>query len=287
MSRVDKRVAAASARAEQERQESVLSGAVETIVEGTDKRVRVVSDYREALRLSAHQLLEYVEEIVAALPPALPVSHTHLATDPLVRRLIRSRDQIRELFRRNRLVQQFFSDPRYSTCEEVYGLLMLLRYEKTVLGSEMRGDMLIRGVRQTAVNFTARELVEPRSSEVEARNAVKQLLFESVVSHVKREIMRRREALSQEEKRYAILHPQENLNNPGVYLHLLTELLSSPRELLKMSNDELHINSMDIRLPEDAGTSSDTLELYEVGVGDEHSRVLSIVRYPRAEFEQG
>jgi hypothetical protein len=269
---------------QREQEEQAISGAVESIVEGTDRRLRLVSDYKDALRASAGELLTHIEELVSALPPALAVSKGRLTTDPLVRRLIRSRDNIELLFRRNPQVQQFFADPRYSQCEEVFGLLSLLRYEKTVLGSEVRGDIIMREVRQTLVNFTGRELLAPRPSEAEARNAVRQLLFDGVINHAKRQILYRRAAQSKEEQLQAQLHPEQHLNNPEVYLRLLTELLSEPRQLLRLNNDQIHINSLDVRLPHDQGSSSDTLELFEVGVGNEHSRVISLVRYPRAEF---
>ncbi|MEO5343567.1 MAG: hypothetical protein H7842_09565 [Gammaproteobacteria bacterium SHHR-1] len=270
-----------------QRQDQAVAGAVESIVTGTDGRLRLASHYKQALRRSARALLGYVEELAAALPPALPVSRRRLTTDPLLRRLIRSREQIEQLFRRNPQVQQFFADPKHSQCAEVFGLLSLLRYEKTVLGSEMRGDMILREVRQTAVNFTARQLALPRPSEEEARKAVRQLMFDSAVGHVKRQILFQRESLSQEQKRQARLHPEQSLNNPEVYLHLLTGLLANPQRLLQMKREQLCLNSMDIRLAESQASHHDRLLLYELGIGDERPRVISLVRYPRAEFDQG
>ncbi|MBF0256865.1 MAG: hypothetical protein HQL47_10505 [Gammaproteobacteria bacterium] len=277
-------------QAAEERRVVAVGAAVESIVEGTDRRLRVLSDYKDALRDSARELLEYIEEIVAALPPALPVSKRRLTTDPLLRRLIRSRDQIDELFLRNREIRAFFADPEHQQCDAVYALLFVLRYEKRVLGTEMRGDMLMREVPQTAVNFTGRELLAPRPSEEAARKALKQVLFDSVVAHAKRQILFKREALSEKERLQAQLHPEQNLNNPEVYLHLLRELLSSPRQLLQLHNAELQMNSLDILLGSEAADSSqsgDRLQFFEVGVGAERSRVVSLLSYPRAEFQAG
>jgi hypothetical protein len=272
-----------SEQAQEAQEARILAEAVEAIVNGTDRRLRALSGYRKRLRESAHELLDHVEEIVAALPEPLLITRKSLVMDGTVRRLVRNREQYAELFQGNALIREFFNDPLRQTCQQAFALLYLIRYDKTVLGTEMRGQLLLRGVRQTAVNFASREVVAPCESEDSVRKVLKKSLFDSVVLHIKMELLQMREARTEEQRRQAHLHPDENLKNPEVYLRLLAEQLRSHRELLTLKDDQIRISKMGIRLPLDSTASSDMLRLFEVGVGGQ-SRVVTIVCYPRAEF---
>jgi hypothetical protein len=267
----------------EERESEELAEAVEALVNGTDKRLRSLSSYQKRLRESAHQLLDYVEEITGSVPPALHIDRKSLVLDPTVGRLFRNWEQIRGLFRENPAIPEFFQQLDNQDQQVVFALLFLMRSEQITTGSEMRGEILVRDVLQTSVGFFGHELLEPRKSEAEARLALKQILFDSAVAHIKKETVAMRHGRSEEEKRAALLNPEENINNPAVYLRILTELLAEPRELLKLSNSQLNINRMGIKLPLDSANASELMHLYEVEVGEERARLVSLVCFPRAE----
>lgn len=267
----------------EERESEELAEAVEALVEGTDKRLRSLSSYQKRLRESAHQLLDYVEEITGSVPPPLRIDRKTLVLDPTVVRLFRNWEQVRGLLRENPAIAEFFQQPDNLAREIVFALLFLMRSEQTTTGSEMRGEVLVRDVLQTSVGFFAHELLEPRKCEAEARLALKQILFDSVVAHIKKETVAMRHARTEQEKRAAMLNPEENINNPEVYLRLLVERLAEPRQLLKLSNSQLNIDRMGIKLPLDGVNASELMHLYEVEVGEERARLVSLVSLQRDE----
>jgi len=160
----------------------------------------------------------------------------------------------------------------------------LNRLEKNILGVEMKGEILLKEVQQTSVTFYGHQLLGPGPTEKWVRSAMQKILFDSVIMHIKRQIIELRHGQSEEEKRLGALNPEQNINNPAVYIEMLIEQLSLPRKLIKLQDDLLRIDKLGIKLPLDARANSDVIRLYEVEVSGEKSRIAAIVRYPRSEF---
>lgn len=94
------------------------------------------------------------------------------------------------------------------------------------------------------------------------------------------ETIRIRHGRSAEEQRQAALDPGENIDNPILYLHPLKRLLASPSRLLALNNQQLAIDEIGILRCQMDVSSTDSLRLQEISVGEQRSRVLSMVRYP-------
>ena len=273
-----------STRRQQQREAESLSGAVETIVDGTDVRLRAIGNYQRRLRESARELLDYIEALVADMPPAVAVGAAAHASDPLVNALFVDAGAIHSLFSQSVAVREFFAGPEHLSCQEVFALLFLSRTEKNVLGTEIRGEMLVREVPQTSVSFSAHQLVAPRATEERARAALKKTLFDSVIQHLKRRITQLRYRQTDQERMAAMLNPRSNINNPEVYLEMLVEQLSLPQRLINLQDQLLRVSKMGIKLPLDSVAASNRVRLHEVEIEGTGSRVVTLVRYSRDEF---
>ena len=260
-----------------------LNAAVESLVDGTDKRLRAIGNYRNKLRECARGLLDYIDELVASMPPALTINRDSFVNDPVVGKLFINCEIMHKLFCYNPDVRGFFSDPEYKDQEYLYALLFLNHREKNILGGEVNNDIVLRDVQQTHISFDGHQLVAVCASEEEARLAMRETLFNSVIKCLRNHITQLRHALSEEDKIKAASDPEKNINNPEVYIRMLAEQLSLPRELIKVQDSLLKINSMGIKLPLDSDQDPDAVKLYEVEIGD-HLRVATIVRYPRCEL---
>lgn len=267
---------------QREAQAQELSQAVETIVDGTDKRLRSLMGYQKRLRDGARQLLDYVGNLVTSLPEPLLINRRNLVMDPLIRRLIRTPQQLHSLFADNPGIQHFFSDPANTDRQEVYALMFFIYQQQRRFGPELRGEIILQDVEQTWVSFVAPEVVAPRASEPEIRSATKEMLFESAIAHIKQELIQQPGQASSESS-LNWLEPDKNIKNPEVYFNQLLKLLARPNELLGIHENQLHISSMGIKLPSDSPGSTNTLHLQQLQVGEEPIRVMSMVRFPREE----
>ena len=261
-----------------------ISSAVEYIVETTDSRIRGIGGYHKLLRGSARKLLDHIQGLVADMPSAVCVDRVAVVKDPLIGSLFSDTESLQELFCEDPDVRAYFRSQEHAGREHVYALLFLHRQEKNVFGSEMKGEILLREVQQTSVTFYGHQLLGADPTEAQIRSTMKKILFESVIKHIKYRMTQLRHGQSEEEKRLGALNPDQNINNPVVYMDMLVEQLGLPRRLIKLQDALLRINKMGIKLPLDSKASSDVLRLYEVEVGSELSRISLIVRYPRSEF---
>lgn len=258
-----------------------ICGAVEAIVEGTDVRLRGVCNYRNQLREGACNLLQHIESLVDSMPSPIVVDDNSLISDPLVRTLLTDTKTIHRLFLCNRHLQEFFASIENSTRQEVFALLFLHHKEKTVLGTEIHGEILLREVQQTAFSFYGHRLVAPSPSEEAARIEMMISLFETVVRHIKGEMLQQKMILMKQQKGIPTCEPEENINNPEVYIRILVEQLGLPEQLIALQDSLVRVNNMGIKLPLKSDTPSNLLRLNEVQVGDRQSNLVTLIRYPK------
>ena len=262
-----------------------ISSAVENIVEGTDVRLRAIGGYHNRLRKRARELLDYIESLVAEVPPAVKVSQTAYSDDALVNTLFVSSEAMHRLFSQSLPVQDFFKHSENLQQQEVFALLFLNRAEKNILGSEMRGELILREVPQTTISFSAHQLIDPQATEEAARGALKKTLFESIIQQLKKQITHLRNNQSNEQKVAEMKDPECNLNNPEVYFEMLVEQLSPPQKLINLQGKLLRVSKMGIKLPLDSAIPSNKVRFYEVEVEGIQPRVVTLVRYPRDELQ--
>lgn len=261
-----------------------LSSAVEEVVSGTDARIRSVGSYKRQLRESVHTVLNYVDTLVDGLPSPVAVSKETFFSDPLVYSFFVNTEDIAQIFRNSSELQSFFADVANREVSEAYALLFVRMKEKTVLGKDLCGELLLGDVKQTTVSFSDHQIVSPCASEATARKLLKVMLFRSVVQYVRIHMIQVRHQQIQEFQQHDCLDPVHNLKNPLVYLQELTRILSTPMDLLKQHEKMLRINRMGICVADDKTDAINELHLHEITIGDQQTRIVAMVKYPRSEF---
>jgi len=271
-------------KAREQEEAQRISSAVESIVEATDSRIRGIGGYQKRLRSSARKMLDHIQGLVMNFPSAVCVDRVAVVRDPLARRLFADRQSVQQIFREDSGIQAYFRSGEHADKEYVYALLFLLRHEKNIFGAEMRGEIIVKEVQQTSVVFYGHQLHAPGPDEAQVRSAMMKILFDNVIRHIKHQMTGLRHGQSEEEKKMGALNPERNLNNPAVYVDMLVEQMSLPGKLIKLQDELIRVDRMGIKLPLKSNATSDVLHLYEVEIGEDHSRVAAIVRYPRSEF---
>ncbi len=265
----------------EQREFKKICGAVEAIVEGTDIRLRGVCNYHNQLREGACRLLQHVERLVDSMPDPIVVDDDALVGDPMVRTLLSDSQTLNRLFVGNKHIQAFFEAAENAHREKVFALLFLRRKEKTILGSEIHGDILLREVQQTVFSFYGHRLVAPSPSEGAARIEMIIALFESVVRYIKNLMLQQKKILMKPQTGCLVSLPEQNINNPEVYIKLLVEQLNVPDQLISLQDSLVRLDSMGIKRPLESDTPSNLIRLNEIQIGDRQSNVVSIVCYPK------
>jgi len=270
---------------QQQREAESLSSAVETIVDGTDIRLRAIGNYQKRLRKSAREFIDYIEALVAGMPPAVKVSQTAYSSNSLVNTLFASTEAMHRLFSQSSPVQNYFNVAENRQRQEVFALLFLNRTVKNIFGAELRGEIILREVAQTSVSFSGHQLIAPQATEDAARRALKKTLFEGVIQQLRLQITQLRYGQTDEEKVAGAQNPQSNINNPEVYMEMLVEQLRLPKKLIRLQDQLLRVSKMGIKLPLDSALPSNKVRLHEVEIDGEQARIVTLVRYPRDELQ--
>ena len=75
-----------------------------------------------------------------------------------------------------------------------------------------------------------------------------------------------------------------HIATPQVSLEQVIEVFSHPEKFVRMRKSMITLNKMGIKIDKSANQPSNTLDLMEVSIGEEQSRVVTLARFPRDEF---
>jgi hypothetical protein len=266
-----------NSRAEARKRESTELAAVEHLVDSTDRRMRIISNYRNKLRSSTRLLLNYVHTLAHTLPAPLAVSTDRFLHDPQLNAFFVNREAIRQVFSRSHALQTFFANPLHGDMDLAFAVLFMTRKEKEVLRTAMVNGLIRRDVKQTTVSFTDHNVTQPSRNEAEVRSALERFLFESYVEYVNYQLTRLSATSDNAPE-------APNLRDPSVYLSELRTLLEQPEQLLRLASDTIRLNRIGIKLAENAKEVSHQITVNEIGLGRRTHEVVTLVTYRREEM---
>lgn len=161
--------------------ESIIQEAIERAVDGTDRRVRLVSGYRKRLREPIIHAIEHVVALVARVPAPLIAGRGYYQDDPRLATVFASADHMLETFGHDPSLTAFL-EGLDGHVERIAALLLADHTEKVVLGMDLYGDMLRRDVAQVAVNFGSYRLLDPTPSEEATRRPLRRRAFDYLLT---------------------------------------------------------------------------------------------------------
>jgi len=175
-------------RAAQE-EEAAVTAAVETLIDGTDPRLRMVSGYRKKLAPSVAQALAHAESMASQIPGPVEVTKKTFGSAPQVRALFVSVDHLRETFGHNHVLKEFLARPENRNLGTCYALLAMEKSEKQVYAPALDGEVVRQDVSQTVVNFRAQRFATPASDIATLRHDLAAQAFEHLVGCALRRIV--------------------------------------------------------------------------------------------------
>ncbi|MGB5179950.1 MAG: hypothetical protein WBP44_14620 [Gammaproteobacteria bacterium] len=297
---------------------------VESVVDGTDRKIRVVPGYKKKLQKAIESSLEFADDLVNQIPASIEVSRSSFATDPYVNAFFTNVSDLRSIFSHSSEIQDFMDD-YHDNSTQCCALLCMERTEKTVMGMELSGDMLKKDVLQVAVSFADHRIYSPAPTEPETREGLKHCLFQGLVSNALERIGQLRLASHHLQSQYQMLHARlrrcqqkstagiqdarmddrvlqtmeetrrelvtiekKILHTPRVtpliVLEQVEDVFSKPHDFVRLRKSSLRLNKMGIRISDDSPQPGNQLNLTEVMIGDERPRVVTLATFPKNEL---
>ena len=290
---------------------------VESVIDGTDSKIRLVPGYKKKLQGNIQHSLEFADDLVNQIPLAIEVSSSTFTSDPYVNAFFTNVTDLQSIFSHSSEVQDYMESCHDSNAR-CCALLCMRRTEKTVMGMELSGNMLKKDVMQTAVSFSDHRVYSPAPSETETRAGLKHCLFQGLVTNALERIAQLRLTSHQLQSRHQMLHArlrhhkqrtgevnqgtrsieetslelkkieEEMLHapllTPQIMLQQVLDVFTKPDEFVQVRKLQLRLNKMGIKISDDSAQADNKLNLTEVIIGENPPRVVTLAMFPRKEL---
>jgi hypothetical protein len=185
--------------------EALLAAAIERVVDGTDRRLRGLGNYRKRLREAVEAAVVHILALVDRLPVATEISRAAYSTDPRLRAFFVSADDLQTKVGGSKSITDFLRTRKGDAPEEIFGVLSMEWEQRNVLGMQMRGDIIQRDVPQVVVNFFNHRYFGPAASEQENRWQGKVRLFDFLIEQALERIVATRGKRAELERERGLL----------------------------------------------------------------------------------
>lgn len=297
---------------------------MESVVDGTDSKIRLVPGYKKKLRNIIQYSLEFADDLVNQIPVSIEVSHNTFTSDPYVNAFFTNVTDLQSIFSHSSEIQDYMQAGNDNSAQ-CCALLCMKRTEKTVMGMELSGSMLKRDVLQVAVSFSDHRIYSPAPSEPETRQGLKNCLFEGLTSNALERIGKLRLASHHLQSRHQMLHArlrhyqhksgslkqgtrtsdrilqsmdetrrelvmvEKQIMNtprvtPQVVLQQVADVFSKPDEFVRLKKSSLRLDKMGIKISDNSRQAGNSLKLTEVMIGNELPRVVTLATFPKQEL---
>lgn len=205
-----------------------LLSAIERAISGVEPLLRQVSGYPENYQKPVAAALEYARILAASVPGPVMIDRESYAKDAFVHIIFPSIDSVTEAICSSVALQDYLRE--FPDVNDLYALMGMRRFEKSLVGMELSGQTIQRDVVQKVVYFTSHTLENPATSEQEARDRIAASFFDSLVGKVKRRVEERKQQrqaqLLEKDKLMGHLRSANDLEKPALEKEL-ARILSS------------------------------------------------------------
>lgn len=168
----------------------LLSG-IERAVCAVEPLLKQTRGYHGSYRKPVTTALEYAHSLAASIPGPVVVNRESYAKDAFVHALFPSVDFVMDTFCASRALQDYYRE--FPATDELYALMGMRRFEKTMVGVELSGQVIQRDVVQKVVYFTSHTIENPAPTEKQARDQAALGFYDSLVGKVKKRIATRKQ----------------------------------------------------------------------------------------------
>jgi len=167
----------------------VLNNSIDRVVDGIEPKMRYFPGYKKILKQGVSTSLTYINNLVDTIPGPVLFSSKTFTKDPKVNACFATIEELQNTFGDSDELRRFFEAPENADRDEAYALLCMKKTQKTVLGMDLKEDMILRDVVQTALNLSEHEILSPATSEVDVRDGIKLCIFDGLITHSLQKIL--------------------------------------------------------------------------------------------------
>lgn len=143
-----------------------LSQAIELVVEASGGYVRAEQEYQKKLKPVVREALSRAKREVAQVPGPVLASRSTWDSDPVVGAIFKDADELESIIASNAALKHYF---RENQPDMACAMITMTRRVKTVLWTEVQGQILRRDIPRQAVSFDLHRILAPSTDEAGTR----------------------------------------------------------------------------------------------------------------------
>lgn len=152
-----------------------LNQAIELVVEASGGYVRAERGYQRKLAPVVREVLARAKREVARIPGPVLASRSTWDSDPVVGAIFKDADELEAVIASNANLKNYFNQHRPATA---CAMITMAHRAKTVLWTEVQGQMLRRDIPRQAVSFDQHNILAPAADEAATRTELVRLYLE-------------------------------------------------------------------------------------------------------------
>jgi len=156
-----------------------LDSDIDFVLEHSCPKLRLVRGHKKKLRKAVASALTYVDSMLETLPPPLEVASNEALQDLLVKAFFLDQDQFEKTLAEDPDLNQFLP---HNSAELFFVMLTMDREVKTVFGSRLQGDIVVKDVALKAVDFSNHKFRAPSETADDFRHTLERGVLQ-ILSH--------------------------------------------------------------------------------------------------------
>ncbi|MBT7308304.1 MAG: hypothetical protein HN842_08795 [Gammaproteobacteria bacterium] len=279
-----------------------LNETLEQLIPLIDPLLLHTSGYPTLYRGAIQQASQYVDQLTTQTPGPIQLVAKNFTSDPLIRALFPSPQLLEENLRLSIAMREY--QPVQPGKQQLFAVMGVRWSRNLRYGIERSGEIIQSSVPQQTIDFKDHTFTLPASTEVEARQLLRDHFLSRLGNRVKEQIQSLKE---QRDQLYLLGKRKENalrksdqpaqpekveeidrlwdswraLNRQLDTDHAIdhfNSVMYSPSDHLQLEPYQLSIDPMGVERPPDEGGS--TLNLMELHGGDQRIRTIMLVQFP-------
>jgi hypothetical protein len=138
-----------------------IQDAIELVLDNSYPKIRLIRGHRKKLRQPVESALNFIAKLIETLPGPLDITSEEALNEVLVKTFFVNTDQLKNTLANDPDLNEFLS--RHST-DDFFVLLTMDREVKTIFGSRLQGEIVLRDVALDAVNFSDHKFRVPSAT---------------------------------------------------------------------------------------------------------------------------
>jgi hypothetical protein len=221
-----------------------VQDAIELVLDSSSPKIRLVNGFNKKLRQPVEAAMIFIENLVDAIPGPLEVTSDTAVNRVLAQTFFTNMDQLKRTLKSGPELKDFLSQ---GAIDEFFVLLAMDREVKTIFGSRLEGEILLKDVAIKSVNFSEHTFRGPSATMLDLKQSLENGILRMLAQWSLEKIIEeqsRKEELSQlrdemrikrkmlaDERQQMILGPRAELGGQSS---------SEAQKLLEQIEDELN-----------------------------------------------